>query len=217
MFLQGRATSIGDLYRGLSMLRFPIKKVTEVITNHSFTSITKCIECFSKLAETNLLAFFFRTLDRLEQFRTAYYYPDAFMRVEGFCEDIATIVAGTQPAAKQGLKSVIDRTPPFYNVVVPHVGIAMMVERFKEKVTENWIVVEPDADKDEEEELVLNEERKELPPFASIIAYVMFLMAGKNADIIYRGEYELLASPITSLESMLEPDIKQLLEPRTAP
>ena len=214
MFLQGRAVSISVLYKGLSMLKFPIKKISECIANHQFTSISKCIEFMSKLCENNLVGFFFKTLERLHQFRDTYYYPDAFMRCEGFCEDIARIMSATKPGSKLGVKSLIDKTPPFYNVVCPHVGFATMVQRFREKCTENWIVAAPPEEKgeDEEEQLVLNEQRKECPPFAMIIAYVMFLMAGKNMDIIYKGEYGHLAGPILDLEPILEEPVRELIK-----
>jgi hypothetical protein len=134
LFLQGRMCSVLQLWDMLRKLKFAIGRLREIVDQHQFKTPDECVDFFMTLFQSNLGGFFFRSLEHSPRFHDYIYGPDAFMRVEGFCDEIS------QYTAVQVLSSRVRAPIPFADLRFPHIVLAHAVASFRGQITKQWII-----------------------------------------------------------------------------
>jgi hypothetical protein len=148
--------------------------------------------------QENLGSFFFHALEHSPKFRDYLYGPDAFFRVDGFCEEVSQYVAFQPPAGK--LRDAI----PFAGIRVPHVILAQSIPALRNQITHQWILRKAEEDP--------SDERREWEaPLALVVTAVFILIAG-DEQLIGERKFAHLWKPIFAAHSMLTPDLRALMD-----
>jgi hypothetical protein len=187
-----------DLSKTLGYLKFPIGRLREIVDQNRFQTPEECADFFTVLFQSNLAGFFFRSLENFPRYHDYIYGPDAFMRVEGFCEEISQYTTfQTSPARV--------RAPlPFADLRFPHVVLAHAVTAFRAQITKQWIVL-PNAENS------MDQRSEWLFPVVMIMASVVWLIRYGDPRG-FGGRFSAIASQITAVRPYLTPPLQEIID-----
>jgi hypothetical protein len=198
IFLQGRICLVQRLHDALKTVRFPIRRIHDIVFKHPFRSPEQVVPFFAALFEENLAGFFFRSLEYAPKFRDYPYSPDAFMRVDGFCQEISQYTNYQPPTGKA--KGPI----PFLDIRAPHVVLAHSIAAFRGQITDQWTVRESSED--------LTDERREWgAPLSMIVATVFNLIAPGDPGLGH-GKFTGVWTQILKARPRLTPNLASLID-----
>jgi hypothetical protein len=204
IFLQGRAKTIKGLSEELARVRFPIGRVIDIVREHKFNSIEQCIVLFQRLFEGGLVGFFFRSIAHFPHFRRDCWQTDAFMHVDGFCEEVAKYI-DYHPIDGLGRAPVV----PFYTLQFPHIELTHAITDFCRTITADWIV--ESNPRSRPGNLNIDFVRMSVRPFTRICAAVCNLIAWKDFRHA-EGDYSTIWKLITSAKERLSDDLKAIVD-----
>jgi hypothetical protein len=203
IFLQGRWKTLKGLSEELLHVRFPVRRVSDIVRENRFNSIEQCLVLFQQLFESRLIGFFFRSLERFPHFRRDCWQTDAFIRVDAFCGEVAKYTDYHAPEGR-GKAQVM----PFYTLQFPHIELTHAIADFCRTVTENWIVHFNPRFRTAEVNIDLV--RMSIRPFPRICAAICNQIAWddfRHAE----GDYSTIWKVITAAKERLSDNLKAIV------
>jgi hypothetical protein len=184
-------------------VRFPIRRVIDIVREHQFNSIEQCVVLFQHLFEGRLAGFFFRSIAHFPHFRRDCWEADAFMRVDGFCQEVAKYT-DYHPVEGRGKVPVM----PFYTLHFPHIELTHAIADFCKTITANWIV-EP-IPRARAGDVNVDLVRMSVRSFPRICAAVCDIIAWEDFRHA-EGDYSTIWKLITSAKERLSDDLKAVV------
>lgn len=124
VLIQGRKTTIEDLYRQLNDVSFSIFEIQRVLRDNKAKTEEDIMKMFIALFRENLVYNFFTTIENSTEFKKRVYECDALVRCPNFCNEIASLFDSPVMDCKFHVL-------PFAADIIPHVRIANFMREMK--------------------------------------------------------------------------------------